>query len=195
MFQKRNSIVFFSFVLVLSFAFSAFGQAKPSDGTDSQRLDAMTTKLNTMKRSLNSAAAVMKEENKDDKAKKNDKENLESPLGRLLSLEKEASRLNSDVGNLRGKIDRGEKHERTEIDLLEQAVADLQGRVDKIQLETANARANPDSRVGTAREIKKKKKFLGIFGGGGNDEYDELIGSVTPGRDRELFVVATREVR
>ena len=195
MFQKRNSIVFFSFVLVISFAISAFGQAKPADGTELQRLDAMSTKLNTMKRSLSSAAAVMKEENKDDKTKKNDRENLESPLGRLLSLEKEASRLNSDVGNLRGKIDRSEKHERTEVDLLEQAVADLQGRVDKIQLETANARANPASKVGTVREIKKKKKFLGIFGGGGNDEYDELIGSVTPGRDRELFVVATREVR
>ena len=27
------------------------------------------------------------------------------------------------------------------------------------------------------------------------DEYEELIGTVTPGRDRELFIVATREVR
>ena len=64
-----------------------------------------------------------------------------------------------------------------------------------MQTETAEARANPKSAVGTEREIKKKKKFLGIFGGGGNDEFDELIGTVTPGRDRELFIVATREVR
>jgi outer membrane protein assembly factor BamD len=49
--------------------------------------------------------------------------------------------------------------------------------------------------VGKAREKKKKKKFLGIFGGGGSDEYEELIGNVSPGRDRELFIVATREVR
>jgi outer membrane protein assembly factor BamD len=48
--------------------------------------------------------------------------------------------------------------------------------------------------VGEARDPKKKKKFLGIFGGG-HDEYEELIGTVTPGRDRELFVTATKEVR
>ena len=42
---------------------------------------------------------------------------------------------------------------------------------------------------------KKKKKFLGIFGGGGSDEYEELLGNVQVGRDRELFVVATSEVR
>jgi len=195
MFQKRNSIFFLSLVALFSFAISAFGQAKPADGTELQRLEVMSSKLNTMKRSLNSAAAVLREENKSDKTKKDDKDNLESPLGRTVSLEKDASRLSSDVNSLRGKIDRGEKRERTEIDTLEQAVTDLQGRVDKIQLETASARANPETNVGKAREVKKKKKFLGIFGGGGNDEYDELIGSVTPGRDRELFVVATREVR
>ncbi len=195
MFEKRNSIVFLSLVALLSFAISAFAQAKPVDGTELQRLEVMSSKLNTMKRSLNNAASVLRDENKGDKAKKDDKENLESPLGRTLSLEKDASRLNSDVNNLRGKVDRGEKYDRTEVDTLEQAVTDLQGRVDKIQLETATARANPESNVGKAREVKKKKKFLGIFGGGGNDEYDELIGSVTPGRDRELFVVATREVR
>ena len=42
---------------------------------------------------------------------------------------------------------------------------------------------------------KKNGKFFGIFGKGGKDEYQELIGTVKPGRDRELFIVATREVR
>ncbi len=193
--KKLNSVVVFYLFAVLGMANFALGQAKPADGTELQRLEVMSSKLTTMKRSLNSAATVLREENKADKSKKDDKDNLESPLGRTLSLEKDASRLASEVNSLRGKVDRGEKHERTEVDTLEQAVADLQGRVDKIQLETATARANPDSSVGKAREVKKKKKFLGIFGGGGNDEYEELIGSITPGRDRELFVVATREVR
>jgi hypothetical protein len=95
---------------------------------------------------------------------------------------------------LRGKIDRSEKYEISEIDQLETSVSDLQSRVDKTLTETASARANPESEVGKPREKKKKGKFLGIFGGG-TDEYEELIGTVTPGRDKELFIVATREVR
>jgi outer membrane assembly lipoprotein YfiO len=74
-------------------------------------------------------------------------------------------------------------------------VSEIQARVDTAQLETAAARANPVSTIGQPREKKKKKKFLGIFGGGGSDEYEELLGSVQVGRDRELFVVATREIR
>jgi len=45
---------------------------------------------------------------------------------------------------------------------------------------------------------KKKKKggfFARILGRGGNDEYDELVGTVAPGRDRELFEVATKAAR
>ena len=180
---------------VLSFAAIGFGQAKPNDGTALQRLDVMGQKLTIMRRSLTSAASVLRDENKDDKGKKDDKEKADTPLGRLLSLEKEAGRLQSDVNSLRSKVDRGDKFEKSEIDSLEEAVTELHGRVDKAQLETASARSVPTTPVGKPREIKKKKKFLGIFGGGGNDEYEELIGNVSPGRDRELFIVATREVR
>jgi outer membrane assembly lipoprotein YfiO len=166
---------------------------KPNEGTNSQRLEVMGQKLETMRRSLKSALSVLEQENKDSKDK--EKENADTPHARLASLEKEVSRLQSDVNNLRGKVDRSEKFEQTDVDQAEQAVADIQARVDKAQLETASARATPDSPVGKPRDIKKKKKFLGIFGGSGNDEYDELIGNVSPGRDRELFIVATREVR
>ena len=187
-------ISFILFMLALGSG-AILGQTKQGDGSELQRLQVMTSKLETMKRSLSAAASGFKQEDKGDKTKKGDKENLDSPLGRALSLEKETNRLLSDVNSLRGKVDRGEKHDANDVNSLEQAVSDLQSRVDKFQIETATARATPDSREGTAREIKKKKKFLGIFGGGGKDEYDELIGSVTPGRDRELFIVATREVR
>jgi len=72
----------------------------------------------------------------------------------------------------------------------------LQARVDKAQLETASARSNNDTKVKTSVDARKHKKFLGVFGGGkGSVEYEALIGNVSPGRDRELFVVATREVR
>lgn len=176
----------------MALSFTAFAQTKPGDGSIGQRLEVMRQKLETIRRSATSAASVLKEENKEDKT---DKTKADTPYARLKSIEKEASRLQSDVNGLRGKADRAEKFEASEVDQLETAVADLQTRAEAVQVETAGARANPESNVGKAREIKKKKKFLGIFGGGGNDEYEELIGAVTPGRDRELFIVATREVR
>lgn len=196
MFFDIKRILVLMFVMSFGLGIGAFGQAaKPGDGTTSQRVDVMRDKLERMRRSLNSAIAVLKDESKDEKTKKDDPKKLETPLGRLTSLEKEVSRVQSDVNTLRGKVDRAEKFERSDIDSLEQIVTELQARVDTAQLETATARANPISKVGGPREKKKKKKFLGIFGGGGSDEYEDLLGSVQVGRDRELFVVATREVR
>jgi outer membrane protein assembly factor BamD len=183
--------------LLIAIAFLATGvvaQNAGGDGSVTQRLEVMRQKLETIRRSATSAASALKQETKDEDGKV-DKDNLESPYARLKTIEKEAARLQSNVNSLRGKVDRSEKYEASEVNSLETDVADLQRRADAVQTETAAARANPESKVGTTREIKKKKKFLGIFGGGGNDEYDELIGTVTPGRDRELFIVATREVR
>ncbi len=190
-----KKVAFMLFVLMLGTSGVLFGQANPGDGTVSQRLEVMRDKLERVRRSLNSAISVLKDENKEDKNKKDDEKRLETPLGRLVALDKDVARVQSDVNNLRGKVDRGEKYERSDVDSLEQLVNEIQARADTAQLETAAARANPTSTIGQPREKKKKKKFLGIFGGGGSDEYEELLGSVQAGRDRELFVVATREVR
>jgi len=192
---RKNKTLIFSLLLILSFVVPGMAQKNEAQGTISQRLEVMRQKLETMRRSLSSAASVLKDDNKEDKSKKDDKSNLETPLGRLRGLEKEASGLQSEVNTLRGKADRSEKYEASEVDQYEAAVAELQVRTDNALTETAGMRANPVSDVGKPREVKKKKKFLGIFGGGGNDEYEELIGNVTPGRDRELFIVATKEVR
>lgn len=192
---SRAAVVVFVLALGLGLTGRAIAQVKPADGTALQRLDVMRDKLERMRRSLNSAASVLKDENKSDKSRKEDAKKLDTPLGRLVGLEKDAAKLQSDVNSLRGKVDRGEQFDRAEVDSLEQAVGEMQTRADTAQLETASARAEPDSPVGKARDKKKKKKFLGIFGSGGTDEYEELIGSVSPGRDRELFIIATREVR
>ena len=162
------------------------------DGSPSQRLEVMRQKLETIRKSASSAASVLE---KEQKTSKDDKKNAESPVGRLLSIEKDASRLLSEVNDIRGKIDRSDKYESADIKQLETAVAELQTRADLAQTETAAARAAAGTADSQPRDQKKKKKFLGIFGGGGNDEYEELIGNVSVGRDRELFVVATREVR
>ena len=190
-FKTRTALLAVS--LLVCFSDFGFAQEKKGEGTPSQRLEVMSQKLETMRRSLKSAISVLEQENGN--SKKDDKENADTPHARLTALEKETSRLQSEVNNLKGKVDRGEKYEAADIDTAEQSVSDLQVRVDKAQTETAAARAVADTPVGKARTVKKKGKFLGIFGGGGNDEYDELIGNVSPGRDRELFIVATREVR
>jgi len=182
-------------VFTATLSVSQFAQEKTGDGTEMQRLIVMRDKLDRIKHSLESIASALRVDNKGDKSKKDDKDNPDSPLGRALGLEKDANRLISDVANLTGKIDRGDKHDKGDVDSLEQAVNEFQQRVESYQNETATARAETDTPVGKDRDIKKKKKFLGLFGKGGNDEYDELIGTVSPGRDRELFIVATREVR
>jgi outer membrane assembly lipoprotein YfiO len=192
--KQFKVIALAAFLLFTASAIPLVAQVS-GEGTVSQRLDVMRDKLERMRRSLNSAISVLKEENKGDKSKKDDEKRLDTPLGRLVALEKDVSRLQSDINSIRGKVDRGEKYERSDVDGLEQSVTELQTRVDNAQIETASARAGSTSPVGKPREKKKKGKFLGIFGRGGTDEYEELIGSVSPGRDRELFIVATREIR
>lgn len=187
---KFKPVLLVVVALLLSSA-SAFGQDKAGDGTDYQRLEVLRGKLETMKRSLEGAISGLKKDDNAEKPKKGDKADLDTPLARFQGLEKEASRLLNEVNSYRSKVDRGEKRDNSELGQLEQSVSEFQARVDKLQTETAAARASASDRPETG---KKKKKFLGIFGGG-KDEYDELIGTVTPGRDRELFIVATREVR
>ncbi len=195
MFSIKNKAIILSLLLALGLAVPSLAQKKDTDGSPAQRIQVMRQKLESARRSLNSARSVLKEDKKEDKSKKDDKTNLETPLARLSALEKDVSNLQSEVNSLSGKLDRSEKYEAGDVDQLEASVSEIQARVDAALTETASARANPVSDVGKPRDIKKKKKFLGIFGGGGNDEYEELIGSVTPGRDRELFIVATKEVR
>ncbi len=191
MFFHKSKIAIFGLFLIVGLIAPAFAQ---SGGTPSQRLEIMRQKLETMRRSLDSTASAIEKENDGDKSKKDDKKKPETPLGRIVGLEKEASNLQSEVNSIRGKVDRAEKYEQSDVDRLETTVADFQKKVDNALLETADARANPVSDVGNPREKKKKKKFLWIFGGG-EDEYEELIGNVVPGRDRQLFIEGTRNVR
>lgn len=192
MFLLKNKAILLSLLFILSLsAAPAWAQNTPT-----QRLEVMRQKVETMRRSLDSAMSVLKSEDKEKKDNK-DKSELETPLGRLKSLEKDASRILSEINNLRGKLDRSEKYEIADVDQLETAVGELQTRVDNALTETASARATPQSDVGKPREVKEKtKKLLWIIPiGKERDEFEELIGNVTPGRDRELFIVATREIR
>lgn len=195
MFFGIKKAIVLNLVLVLGLAaVGVTAQNKTADGTPAQRLEVLRSRLETLRRSLGGAVSVLKDANKDDKSKKDDKDDPNSPLGRLRGLEKEVASIQNDVNSLRGKIDRSEKYEMSDIEQLEARYSEINAAADTALRENAQASANPQSTVGQPREKKKKKKFLGIFGGG-NDEYEELIGEVQPGRDRELFIVATKEVR
>lgn len=197
MFFRKDKAILLSLLFVLSLVVPSFAQTT-GDGTVPQRLEVMRQKLDTMKRSLSSAASSLKTDAKaDKKSKEDDKAALETPLGRLKSLEKEVTTAQSEVNNLRGKSDRLEKYEAGDVDSIEATVSDLNTRVDKALTETAAQRSVATSDVGKPREVKQKtKKLLWLIPiGKERDEYEELIGNVTPGRDRELFIVATRETR
>ncbi|MBK7708992.1 MAG: outer membrane protein assembly factor BamD [Acidobacteria bacterium] len=192
MVSKVSKVILIGLLFCLSM--SAFAQ---DNLTPTQRLDLMRQKLETMRRSLSSAANALKDGSKDDKTKKDDKAKLDTPFGRLVGLEKEAASVQSEANSLKGKIDRAEKYEISDVDQLEERVKELQARSDAALVETAALRSTTQSTVGQTREVKRKtKKLLWLIPiGKERDEYEELIGSVQPGRDRELFIVATREIR
>src|SRR3982751_3517200 len=101
----------FVLLLIALAASAALGQ-----GTVTQRVDVMRNKIDSVRRSLSTMLNVIRDENKNDPAKKDDKDKPDTPLGRLTSLDKESSRIFGDINNLRGKLDRGEKYDASEVD-------------------------------------------------------------------------------
>ena len=175
---------------VLLFALSGITAAQQagSELPTLQRLDVMRSKLDSMRRSLNSAISSMAAPSE------KDKKDLDDPRNRLKSLDKEVGTLLSEVNDIRGKQERAERFDPTVLDRLETSVTELNTRVQAGLQSTASART---ATAGSGDSKKKKKggKFLGLFGGGGDDKYEELTGTVAPGRDRVLFVEAVNEVR
>ena len=160
-----------------------------------QRLDVMRSKLEALKRSLESAVAAMPAPAKDtgDKTKSTD-----DPRERLHGLSKEVNRVLSEVNDLHAKEDRSDKYEASQLDTLETSVAELNTRVEGALQATAGARKAASEQTTSTSQSKSDKGgkgFLGIFPGKKKDKYEELTGSVAPGRDRTLFLEATKEVR
>ena len=157
-----------------------------------QRMDVMRSKLEAMRRSLDSAIAGLNAKDTGDKEK-----NPDDPRVRLRNLEKEVGSIQSDLNDLRGKEDRGEKYDSSHLDTLETSVAELNTRVESLLQATAKARTSGTESSSTVqpKPQKGKRRLFGLLPGKGNDKYSELTGSVAPGRDRALFLEATRQVR
>lgn len=179
-------------ILVFGCGVAAFAQGA-GEGSPAQRMEVMRSKLESMRRSLNSAVASMNSKESGDK--KDAKANADDPATRLRGLEQEVSSMLTEVNDLRAKYDRAERVESGDLTKLETSVTDLSTRVQSGLQATANAR-NSSGNVASTEKKKKKGKFLGLFGGGGGDDkYADLTDEVAPGRDRELFEVAAKEVR
>src|SRR5262249_46051879 len=197
--MKFRSLVTTVLMFVLLGGLSMLAVAQNGNRTQTelsaaQRMDVLSSKLESMRRSLTSAISAMPAANTD----KKQKADPDDPRERLRGLEKEVGSLTSELNDIRTKQDRAEKYDPTSLDRLETSVADLDTRVQAGLQATASARTatGGSKAVAAAPEKKKKKgKLFGLFGGGGDDKYAELTGSVAPGRDRVLFEEAAKEVR
>lgn len=178
--------------LVLALVATALAQ---SSGTQSelspfQRLDVMRSKLDGMRRSVSSAISSMEPQSA------NEKKNPDDPRQRLRGLDKEIASVSSEVNDIHAKQERSERYDPTVLDRLEASVADLNTRVQAGLQASATSRSVGTATAAAAPARKKKKgRLFGLLGGGGDDKYEELTGTVAPGRDRVLFEEAAKEVR
>ena len=183
--------------LTLATSVLAFSQGNKSQSqsglSNVQRMDIMRSKLEAMRRSLESAISSIKAPDANDKTK-----NPDDPRERLRGLVKEVSSVLSEVNDLHAKEDRAEKYDASKLDGLETSVADLNTRVEAGLQATAGARTSSGDQISSTYQPKPqkgKRRLLGLLPGKKDDKYTELTGSVAPGRDRVLFLEATKEVR
>lgn len=185
-------------ILAVAVSSAAFASAQGSGSqvqsglSTVQRMDVMRSKLEAMRRSLDSAIAGLNAKDTGDKEK-----NPDDPRNRLRGLEKEVGSIQSELSDLRGKEDRAEKYDGSRLDGLETSVAELNTRVETVLQATAGARTSTTESSSTyqPKPQKGKRRLFGLLPGKSNDKYSELTGSVAPGRDRALFLEATRQVR
>jgi outer membrane protein assembly factor BamD len=185
------------FAIALSTAGVTHAQASKNQSgqtglSNLQRIDIMRSKLETMRRSLDSAIAGVNAKDSGGKEK-----NPDDPRERLRGLEKEVGSVLTEVNDLRTKEEKAEKYDTSRLDGLEVSVTELNTRVEAALQSTAAARTagGETSSDYHPKPQKGKRRMLGLLPGKSNEKYAELTGTVAPGRDRVLFIEAAREVR
>lgn len=158
-----------------------------------QRLDVMRSKLEAMRRSLDSALAGLNSKDTGEK----EKPSPDDPRERLGGLDKEVGSVLNDVNDLHTKQDHSERYDTSRLDGLEASVADLNTRVQAALQSTASARTADSSSQTTYHPSKPKKggHLFHLVGHSHSGKYDDLTSTVAAGRDRVLFEEATRQVR
>src|SRR5712692_3726644 len=155
-------------VLTLSCATATFAQGSKnsiqSGQSNMQRLDVMRSKLEAMRRSLDSAIAAMNARDTGDK-----KKNPDDPRERLRGMDKEVGSVLSEVNDLHSKEDKSEKYDSSKLDTLEESVAELNTRVEAGLQATAGARkaGSSDTTVSNRppKPEKGKRRLFGLLPG------------------------------
>lgn len=185
------------FVMALSTAAIASAQGAKNQSTQAglsnlQRMDIMRSKLESMRRSLDSAIAAVNAKDSGTKEK-----NPDDPRERLRGLDKEVGSVLSEVNDLRAKEERAEKYDTSKLDGLETSVTELNTRVEAALQSTAAARTAGSETTSDykPKPQKGKRRMFGLLPGKSQDKYADLTGTVAPGRDRVLFIEAAKEVR
>src|SRR5260370_40238700 len=118
---------------VLAIAFATAGVVSAQDSrtqsaqsglTNLQRIDIVRSKLDAMRRSLDSAIAAVNAKDTGTKEK-----NPDDPRERLRGLDKEVGSVLSEINDYRAKEERSEKYDTSKIEGLEGSVAELTTRV------------------------------------------------------------------
>src|SRR6185436_3937460 len=164
-------------------------QQPQSDLSTAQRLNIAKSKLDAMRRSITSALTAMGTADSNDKTK-----NADDPRQRLRGLDKEVGHLLSEANDIQAKEDRAEKYDSSRIGTLESAVTELNTRVDAVLQQTASARTG-ETTPNYQPKQKSKRRLFGLLPGKSTDKYEELTGTIAPGRDRVLFIEAASQVR
>ena len=193
--QRAVTLALTVMALTVATSITVFAQGNKSQTqsglSNVQRMDVMRSKLETMRRSLDSAISSINAKDAADKTK-----NPDDPRERLRGLSKEVGSVLSEVNDLHAKEDRAEKYDSSKLETLEASVAELNTSVEAGLQSTASARTGDQiSSTYQPKPQKGKRKLFGLLPGKSNDKYTELTGSVAPGRDRTLFLEATKEVR
>jgi outer membrane protein assembly factor BamD len=176
-------------ILALTCTVLAQGGGTQSEFSALQRLDVMRSKVDGMRRSITSALSAM------EPTSSKDKKNPDDPRERLRGMDKELGSIISEMNDIRSKQERSERYDPTALDRLETSIAELNTRVQAALQASASARTGVATSASAPARKKKKGKLFGLLGGGGDDKYEELTGTVAPGRDRVLFEEAAKEVR
>lgn len=175
-----------------SMTFAQTQKSAQSDLSAAQRLNIMRSKLESMRRSLDSAIAGMP-------APGDKTTSADDPREHLRGLNKEVGSVLSEVNDIATKQERSERYDPSKVDSLETSVNDLNNRVQLALQETASARTNQTGTTTAYRPKPPKKSLLGKLNvfkrGGGDEKYSELTSTVAPGRDKVLFEEAAKEVR
>ena len=168
-------------------SWARIGAQGQNDLSNVQRMNVMKSKLEAMRRSLTSAISAM------NAADKGDKKNPDDPRERLRGLDKEVGSILSEVSDLQTKEEKAEKYDTSRLSTLETSITELNTRIEGALQSTASARSGetPNYRP----KEKSGRRFFGLLPGKKNDKYEDLTGTVAPGRDRALFIEAAKEVR